>query len=77
MHMTISTNEAELELRVKRTLARLGFPLVAAHSPAAGQISLNGSVPSTDDRSLLTALTKTVPGVSSVVNETIIVKPAS
>ncbi|SMP61642.1 BON domain-containing protein [Neorhodopirellula lusitana] len=71
----IKPTEQELQRRVKNCLNR--FELTAVEPVATErEIHLSGNVPTANDRSLATAVVRTVPGVLTVQND-IVVLPAS
>lgn len=58
-----------IEVRVARSLGRLGFPSVRVTDLGDGHVKLVGTVPAKDDQTAILALVATVPGVVKVSSD--------
>tara|TARA_R110002049_G_scaffold288423_1_gene470865 strand:- start:35761 stop:35997 length:237 start_codon:yes stop_codon:yes gene_type:complete len=64
----IQLKENSIETRIDKSLARLGFPNLNVMMDSHGMAELTGAVRDVNDRSLITAIVRTTPGVTGVKN---------
>jgi hypothetical protein len=67
--MKMETDYKPLGIRVSQSLKRLGYSHFQVSDLGEGQIKLLGSVPTEEDRAIVVAITRAVPGVRSVIHE--------